>query len=195
MLGEWIGEISFARAVINKELALADPVLEPVPPHVHGFGSALFHVAVGKSIGSGVVDLEGDGRLGVTKFGKSGADGDGFMADEVVCSDFAFGCGADDDVDDLAECVYWAVQGGDVRGWLGWVNWLGAQEEVGGGTAASASFGQIQGVTVYVQCHVAGGIADDGKWIARCIIHEPVAGVGGVFGGLGLGRSNSPQRW
>ena len=67
VLGEWVSQVVFARAIVNEELVLSNAVFEPVPPHVHGFGPLLFHGAIGKPFRSSVVDLHWGGWLGMSE--------------------------------------------------------------------------------------------------------------------------------
>ena len=46
---------------------------------------------VGKPLGGGIVDLYRGRRLRVNHFGKSGANGNGFLAVEISGFDFGFG--------------------------------------------------------------------------------------------------------
>jgi hypothetical protein len=61
VLGEGVSEVVFSRAKIDKKLDLVDTITKPVPSHVHGVGPLLLHDAIEKTIGSGVVNLEGGG--------------------------------------------------------------------------------------------------------------------------------------
>ena len=75
VFGWVIAQVGGPRGPIHKELLLTDAVLYPVIAHVHCAGLLLFHRLVGNSHGSGVVDLDWCGWLGVVHFGQGGADG------------------------------------------------------------------------------------------------------------------------
>ena len=55
MLSKRVAQVGGPRAIINQELFLAHPVLDPIPPHVHGFGPFLFDTLIGKTDRGGVV--------------------------------------------------------------------------------------------------------------------------------------------
>jgi len=57
VFGEVIGMVGAAGVPKNVELALADPVTNPIKLHVDGFGPLLFHGVIGNSAGSAVVGL------------------------------------------------------------------------------------------------------------------------------------------
>jgi hypothetical protein len=111
MFGERVSHVCFAWSVVDKELALPDTVLEPVPTHVHCFGSLLLHGPVGEAVGCRVVDLEGRWRLGMAQFQERGTDGDRVLGIEVARSDLSLGSSPDDDIDDGAERVNGAIEG------------------------------------------------------------------------------------
>jgi hypothetical protein len=57
MFCERISQVVLTWPVINQKLALASTIFQPMPPHGHGLGAFLFHGAIGKTFGGGVVDL------------------------------------------------------------------------------------------------------------------------------------------
>ena len=57
VFGEVIGMIGAAGTPKNVELALADPVADPIKMHVDGFGPLLFHGVIGNAAGGAVVGL------------------------------------------------------------------------------------------------------------------------------------------
>jgi len=57
VFGEVIGMIGAAGTPKNVELALADPVVNPIKSHVDGFGPLLFHGVIGNAAGGAVVGL------------------------------------------------------------------------------------------------------------------------------------------
>jgi len=58
VFGEVIGTIGAARMPKNVELALADPVANPIKSHVDGFGLLLFDGVIGNAASSAVVCLK-----------------------------------------------------------------------------------------------------------------------------------------
>jgi hypothetical protein len=73
MLGKIVGTVRASFSPIDKKLALADAVPNPIKTHVHGFGAFLSH-AVFRDTGSrAVVSLDGCRRLRMAKFGEAGA--------------------------------------------------------------------------------------------------------------------------
>jgi hypothetical protein len=59
VLGVVITMVVGPRAPVDKELALAGPVLDPIKSHVDGLRSFLFDGVIRKAFRSGVVDLQG----------------------------------------------------------------------------------------------------------------------------------------
>ena len=57
VFGEVIGTIGGAWTPKNVELALADPITDPIKTHVDGFGPLLFHGVIGNAAGGAVVGL------------------------------------------------------------------------------------------------------------------------------------------
>ena len=141
MFGEWVAEIGDPGAVVYQKLLLAYAVLDPMETHVHGFGPFLFHGLVGKSCSGGIVNLHWGGRLGMLEFLESGAERDGVLAIEIRTGDFCFGSGANNDIKNFADRVDWAIQWWNGNRRLGRVRWLGAQEEMTAGAAASSGLG------------------------------------------------------
>jgi hypothetical protein len=141
MFGEWIGEVFFAWwSIINPKLLLADATFEPMPSHVHGFGSILFYGAVGKTFGSGVVSLHGGGRLRVPKFGEGVDDWHRILAIQIARANLGL-CGqSNNHIDDLAHCVDGTVEGWDGIWGFGGVDGLCAEKEMSGSTAVCACF-------------------------------------------------------
>ena len=66
MLGVVVTKVGDTWLPVDKELALACMVADPVKAHVNRFRSFLIDGAVGKSVNGGVVDLDWSGRLQVT---------------------------------------------------------------------------------------------------------------------------------
>jgi len=75
-----VGEVVVAFAPVDKEVALADAVSNPIEPHVHGFRAALFDGVVTDAGGTCVVGLDGSGWLRMTHVGQNGAEHGGLFA-------------------------------------------------------------------------------------------------------------------
>ena len=70
MFCEIVTKIGKARPPIYLKMFLSHMILDPVIPHVHGFGLLLLNLLVCKSNGGGVVDLTGGGGLSMANFMK-----------------------------------------------------------------------------------------------------------------------------
>ena len=68
MLGEIIGQITFAFVPIIAKVVLRFSVLQPEESHVHGFGTPGFDAIVGEADGSDVVSSDMGRRLKVAHF-------------------------------------------------------------------------------------------------------------------------------
>jgi hypothetical protein len=73
LFGEVIGQIVRATAPMDDELALGHAIAHPIEVHVNGLGATLFDGVVGNASGTGVVGLNGGGRLGVAHVGEESA--------------------------------------------------------------------------------------------------------------------------
>ena len=101
-------------------------------------------------------------------------------------ADFGFIGGRHHVMKNLGNGVDRAVERGVGDRWLGRVNGLVSQEVVANYAAASAGFGKIGGITVEVQDHVTGAVADSGVGVGHIIIEEPDGGVTGFFALLSI---------
>ena len=55
--------IGWSRRPIDMKLILINTVLNPIETHVHGLGTALFDLAIGKTRGRGVIHLDWRGGV------------------------------------------------------------------------------------------------------------------------------------
>ncbi len=132
MLGMVIGQVRGPGTPIDDEVFLPGSAFHPIEAHVDGFGALLFHGVVGKTNGSGVVYLDGRGRLWMAHFGKCGADGDGLLGVEIGSADFGLCRRAHDVGQNLADGMDRAIEGRcDDRSFVG-VAWSGAENKVAG---------------------------------------------------------------
>ena len=76
VLGEVVATVVTALAPEDEKLALMDAILDPVKAHIHGFRFSLAHGAVGNSGGTGIVGLDGGGRLWIAHFFKGSTEVD-----------------------------------------------------------------------------------------------------------------------
>jgi hypothetical protein len=71
MLGEVVGLIGLFQFSVDDDLALVNPVADPVETHVHGF--------IGDAFSEFVVGLDGCGWLGMTEFFEVDAEAAGIL--------------------------------------------------------------------------------------------------------------------
>ena len=84
----------------------------------------------------------------------------------------------------------WSVVRQLSAGFIGWINRFVAEIEVAASSAASFGLGKKGGITMDVQRHAPGFVADDGVGVCCRIIQEFDNGSGGVIGGTGLGSGD-----
>ena len=78
---------------------------------------------------------------------------------------------------------------GEVRGFEG----SGERNLVSARTTAGFWLGEVRGVTVDMQDHVAGGVANGCVWVRGCIIEQPQGFVICFVSALGLGCSDGTE--
>jgi hypothetical protein len=93
MLGEVVGLIGFSGLPVYDDLALFNPVADPVETHVHWSGLALLYSVVCYAISSFIVCLDGGGRLRVTEFLEGDADAAGILRDVEQGCELSFSPG------------------------------------------------------------------------------------------------------
>ena len=177
VLGEVVTEVSAAVFPINEKLALPGAVMDPIEAHVDEFGSFLFYCAVGEAFGGGVVDADWSRWLRVLEFCEGSAYWHGLLTIMEGGANFGFIGGRHHVVKNLGDGVDRAVEKGVGDRWLGRVSGLVAKEVVATYAAASSGFRKVGGLTVEVQDHVTGAVADGGVGVGRRIIEEPNGGV------------------
>lgn len=92
VLGVVVSKVCGSRFPLDMILALLDSVLEPVEPHVNSFGAMLFDCVVEDAIGTGIVNLERGGWLGMTELEEGLPDRHSVLGIDECCSSFSF-CG------------------------------------------------------------------------------------------------------
>lgn len=189
MFGKIIGFVQGAGFPINMELALADAVANPVEAHINGFGAFLFDSVVGNASCSTVVCYNGCGRLRMTEFLQADSKGARIFAIVEKGGKLSFGGAGDDFAEDLAENIDGAI------GWrsrrvgrrrLRWVGGDAAEKIITGGTGTSFGGGEIRGVTLNMECHVAGNEADSGVRVSGAVVEELSYAFQGCFGDVSL---------
>ena len=122
----------------------------------------------------------------MAELSEGGTDGHSLPTVEEGGANFGFGGGGHDIGHDLGEGMDGAVEG-RVGAWCaGRVGGPVAEEVVAAGTASGFWLRKVGGVTVDVQDHVAGVVADGRVWMRGGVIDQPKDGAVGVLGGFGL---------
>ena len=129
----------------------------------------------------------------MTHFGNSGANGDGLLAVEISGSNFGFGRRAHHIVHDFGHSVKRAIRGQGQRRRFQGIERTQSEKEVAARAAAGFRLGEVQGVTVDVQYHVAGGVANGRFWVSGGIVEQPQGFVVCFVGALGLGCSDGTE--
>jgi hypothetical protein len=173
VLGELIGEIVFTGTPMNNELALLDSIADPVESHVDCFGPALFDCFVGNASGTGIVGLVWCGCLWMAHFLECNTEWDTVASVVEHGAEFCLGGRCHDvphnGADSVNGAVVWWRCGVGVWYCLR-VRRSGAEEECTAGVASGFGFGEVRGVAVDVEVHVAGGVADSGVGMGGGIV-------------------------
>ena len=173
VLGEVATEVSASGFPINEKLVFLGAVLDPIEAHVDGFRYFLFDCVVGEAFIGGVVEADWSWWLRVPKFCEGSADWHGLLTIMEDGADFGFSGGRHHVVDNIEDGEDRAVERGVGDLWLVRVGGLVSKEVVATDAAARAGLGKVGGVTVEVQDHVTGAVADGGIGVVHSIIHEP----------------------
>ena len=113
------------------KLALGDLILEPVESHIDFFGAVLFDTFVGDDGGGVVVSSDSCGRPRMARLGKGCTEAGGILDVMEQGSNFGFGDGVHDVLEDRGDRVNGVIVGGGVdRGAPGtclvaWACWRG----------------------------------------------------------------------
>jgi hypothetical protein len=105
---------------MDRVLALGDTVFDPVKPHVHGFGPALFYCVIDNAQGTGVVGLQWGGVLWMANFGECNLKGGGNFGVIKQCAGFSLCCRGKDWFHDGAVDVDCSIHGRWHGCWLWW---------------------------------------------------------------------------
>ena len=163
VLGEVVSKIGGAWGPIDAKLALFDAVADPIKSHVYGFGAYLFAGTIDNSAGGGVVGGNGCSRLWVSHFLECGTEDSSLFGVEKKGADFGLSGGGHYPFDDLGD-----IDNGAIEHW-GFAGEL-AKVEVSTGSTAGFRFGEVGGITVNVQDHVAGSEAEGGVGVGGTIV-------------------------
>ena len=180
VLGVEVSEICWSWGPIDVELALADPILDPIESHVDSFGADLFASLVGDGDSSGVVDLDWSSWLRVAHFCEHDADWDSLFAIVEKGTNFSLCCGGHDIADDFGY-----AKEGTVAFVIAFV--AGAKEVVAANTTAGFGLGQVGGITVDSQGHVAGNVGNIGIGVGGTVVEEVGHGADRLSGATRLG--------
>ncbi len=112
--------------------------------------------------------------------------GDGLAGVDIQRTEFGFGGGGHDGLDELGEVEDCAIVFG--------VGGVSGQEKVSAGTAVCFGFSQIGGVAVHDKHHVTPSVSDDGILVCGSVFKELLASRHGVLGGFCLGRGYCAER-
>jgi hypothetical protein len=189
VFGVVVGKVFVAFAPVDKEVALADAVSNPIEPHVHGLGAALFDGVVADACCTCVVGLDGSCWLGVSHVLEDGSEHCGFLAIVKEGGEFNFGGGGEDREEDGGENVNGAIVWwwGRVGRWcFGWVGETRAHVEVAASSGACVFLGEIGGVAVDMKNHVAGMKSKGGVGMGGGVVEELCDSDGGGFGTIVL---------
>ena len=183
MLGVVITHVATAGFPEDHKLPIVNAVLQPIETHVNGFGALLFDCAIDNPTRHTVVSGEGSGGLGMAHFTEGGADGHSSLGVVESSGSFSLGGRGDNVAHDAGEDMACAIESG--RSTIQRVG-MGAEKIETGGSGAGLGLGQVGGIGVDVEDHVAGRVTEGGFRVGGGIIEEINTGVGSGFSGVGL---------
>lgn len=181
-----IGSIQCTGFPVDNKLALADTIADPIESHINCLGTFLLDGIIDDSFGTGVIRLDWRGGLWVAKFSESGAKSAGILGVVEASTNFSFsGRGKDishDDTGDMNGAIFrrWGgISGGSIGG--------AAEEEKTTSARPCFGFREVRGITVNMENHGAGRVADTGIGVSGSIIKELIGSFGSGSSGLRLG--------
>ena len=122
--------------------------------------------------------------MGISELGKGGTNGDSLLAVEERDSNFALRGRKHKVACDLGDSMDGAVEGRIGVGSIGRVQGAVAQEVVTAGAALCLWLRKIRGVTVEMEDHVTGRIADGRVRMGDGVVEEPEDLIICLLGGL-----------
>ena len=105
-----VAEVGDGGFPVNFELVLFDSVFQPIHAHVGSFQVFCFHGVIEDAVCSSIVGFNGGGRLWVSHVFEGISEYSGFAGVGVECTDFGFGGGGADVLEDLDEIVNRSVE-------------------------------------------------------------------------------------
>ena len=166
-------------------------ILDPEVTHSHGFGEALFYLAIGDANGGNVVASDMGRQMCMAHFCEVNSHWYIILAVVEHYASLGFRCGGKDNFEYSAVCVHCAVLWGRLVGgkWLSFGHgFWSTKDEMVALLAASLCIGEIGCSTVNVENHYLLVVADDGTWMGRKVVDQAgdclVCALGG-FGFLG----------
>jgi hypothetical protein len=196
MFSEVVSQIVSAAAPVDKELAFRDVVFDPVEAHVNGFGATLFDNVDGYAGGPGIVGLNGSGWRGMAHLGEGGVEPGTIFGIVEEGTKFSFDGGGHNRLDDGAVDVNGAVERRRSQVGIWWGSWIfgkGAEEEGATGTGTGFGFREVRVVTVDMENHSAGKVADRGILMGGTVVEELSNGLSSSFSAFRLGRTKSSK--
>jgi hypothetical protein len=154
--------------------------------HVHCFCLSWLDVIIDNTECRAVVSFYRRWGLLVSHFFECMLLGDGLAGVDIQHTEFSFGSGGHDGLDELGKVEDRAIVFG-VGGVVG-------QEKVSAGAAACFGFAQIGGVAVHDEHHVTPSVSDDGVLVCGGVVKELLASHHGVLGGFCFGRGYRAER-
>jgi hypothetical protein len=149
-------------------------LVEPIKAHVDGFGVALFDSVINDAGSTTVVNLEGCRWLWMAHLVQDDTEGNALLAGiEETGAQFGFSGGSQDNVKDGAEDMDGAVHGWWSRGgtWgLAGISGVAAEIEVATCSAVCFWLGEVRGVTVDLEAHVACIEANGGLGVGGAVV-------------------------
>ncbi len=189
MLGEVVGEVLDALVPVDVEVTLSGAILDPIVPHVHGFGATLTNRVVGNTSRSGIVGDNGCGALGVAKFRQCVANGFGITTVVEEASELGFSSGGDDFLEAMGDDKDGTVEANlfELDRFAGVVGGrLIAEVEEAGVAGAREGFAEVGSITVDMKPHGAGEVGYGGIGVARSVVEKLDNELHGAFGGSTL---------
>jgi len=117
MLGKVVSQIVGATAPMDKELLLLDVIADPIKAHVNGLGTPLPDGVINDTGGTGIVCLNGCGRLGVAKILKGGVEPSCILGIIEQGAHFGLRCRGQDHTHIGTCCMDGSIDWGWFPGW------------------------------------------------------------------------------
>ena len=152
VLGVIVSKVGGTRFPVDMVLALLDSVLEPVESHVNGFGATLLDCVVEDAVGTGIVNLERGGWLGMSKLEEGLPDGNSVLGIDEGCPSFSFSGRGHNIGHSLGNNVDGSI--------VGWIRGVVTEEVIARGSATGFGCTKIGAVRVNSIDHITGNKSD-----------------------------------